>query len=53
MSTSYLAIMHFDITDELQESQPWQPLENILSVWIEMNQRGKVVALPDGVCKAS
>lgn len=66
MSTSYLltsifsydqhthrAIMHFDITDELQESQPWQPLEDILSVWIEMIQRGKVVALPDGVCKAS
>lgn len=45
--------MHFDITDDLEESQPWQPLESILSVWIEMIQRGKAVALPDNVCKAS
>jgi hypothetical protein len=45
--------MHFDITDDLEESQPWQPLENILSVWIEMIQRGKAIALPEDVCKVS
>jgi hypothetical protein len=50
---THKAIMHFDLTDELNESQPWQPLESILSVWIEMIQRGKAVALPDDVCKAS
>jgi hypothetical protein len=44
--------MHFDILDELAESQPWQPLECILTVWIEMIQRGKAVALHDDVCKA-
>jgi hypothetical protein len=45
--------MHFDITDDLEESQPWQPLESILSVWIEMIQRGKAIALPEDVCKVS
>jgi hypothetical protein len=50
---THKAIMHFDITDDLEESQPWQPLESILSVWIEMIHRGKAVALPDNVCKAS
>jgi len=44
--------MHFDIADELEEQNPWQPLESILSVWIEMIQRGKAVALHDEVCKA-
>jgi hypothetical protein len=48
-----MAIMHFDILDDLAESQPWQPLECILTVWIEMIQRGKAVALHDDVCKAS
>ena len=47
------AMMHFDISDELEESNPWQPLESILTVWIEMIQRGKAVALHDDVCKAS
>jgi hypothetical protein len=50
---THKAIMHFDITDELDKSQPWQPLESILSVWIEMIQRGKAIALPGDVCKAS
>lgn len=45
--------MHFDICDEMDESNPWQPLESVLSVWIGMIQRGKVVALHDDVCKAS
>jgi hypothetical protein len=45
--------MHFDIADELEESGPWQPLESVLSVWIEMTHRGKAVALHDDVCKAS
>ena len=45
--------MHFDISDEMEESGPWQPLESILSVWIGMIQRGKAVALHDDVCKAS
>jgi len=30
------AMMHFDISDEMEESNPWQPLESILSVWIGM-----------------
>ena len=47
------AMMHFDISDELEEFNPWQPLESILTVWIEMIQRGKAVALHDDVCKAS
>lgn len=47
------AMMHFDISDELEDYNPWQPLESILTVWIEMIQRGKAVALHDGVCKAS
>lgn len=46
------AMMHFDIADELNESSPWQPLESILSVWIEMIQCGKAVALHDDECKA-
>lgn len=41
--------MNFDITDELKPNNPWQKLESILSVWIEMIQRQKVVALPDNV----
>jgi len=43
--------MHFDIMDELTPEQPWQPLESILTVWIEMIQRKKIVALPDKVGK--
>lgn len=50
---THKAMVHFDIGDELEESNPWQPLESILSVWIEMIQRGKAVALHDSVCKAS
>lgn len=50
---TYKAIMHFDISDDLEDSSPWQPLESILSVWIEMIQRGKAVALHEDVCKAS
>jgi hypothetical protein len=50
---THKTLMHFDIADELEESSPWQPLESILSVWIEMIQRGKAVALHDHVCKAS
>jgi hypothetical protein len=46
-------MMHFDVGDELEETNPWQPLETILSVWIEMIQRGKAIALHDDVCKAS
>ncbi|KAK5701319.1 hypothetical protein LTR17_022691 [Elasticomyces elasticus] len=46
---THKAIMHFDITDELDPEQPWQPLESILTAWIEMIQRCKVVALPDDV----
>lgn len=45
--------MQFNITDDLEESQPWQPLESILSVWAEMIHRVKAVALHDNVCKAS
>lgn len=45
--------MHFDIGDELEETGPWQPLESILSVWIEMIQRGKAIALHDDVCEAT
>ncbi|KAK5720822.1 hypothetical protein LTR15_006784 [Elasticomyces elasticus] len=33
--------------------QPWQPLECILTVWIEMIQRQKVVAIPANVGKTS
>lgn len=47
------AMMHFDIGDELNETGPWQPLESILSVWIEIIQRGKAVALHNGVCRAT
>ncbi|KAK3651349.1 hypothetical protein LTR56_005806 [Elasticomyces elasticus] len=39
------AIMMFDITDDLELDYPWQKLESILTVWIEMMQRGKIVAL--------
>lgn len=45
--------MHFDITDELTPDQPWQKLEYILTVWIEMIQRQKIVALPANVGKTS
>ncbi|TKA76071.1 hypothetical protein B0A55_05700 [Friedmanniomyces simplex] len=47
------AIMHFDRTDELTPEQPWQWLESILTVWIEMIQRQKIVALPADVGKVS
>lgn len=50
---THKAIMHFDISDDLQDFSPWQPLESILSVWIEMIQREKAIALRDDVCKAS
>ncbi|KAI7287078.1 hypothetical protein KC345_g747 [Hortaea werneckii] len=43
------AVMHFDITDDLGPDQPWQRLESILTVWIEMIQFQEVVALPDTV----
>jgi hypothetical protein len=33
--------------------QPWQKLECILTVWIEMIQRRKIVALPDNVGKTT
>ncbi|KAK4956608.1 hypothetical protein LTR10_006135 [Elasticomyces elasticus] len=39
------AIMMFDITDDIELDYPWQKLESILTVWIEMIQRGKIVAL--------
>lgn len=42
--------MHFDIEDDLVlEFEKWDKLESILTVWIEMIQRGKVVALPANV----
>ncbi|KAK5680363.1 hypothetical protein LTS10_007290 [Elasticomyces elasticus] len=40
-----MAIMMFDITDDIELEYPWQKLESILTVWIEMIQRGKIVAL--------
>ncbi|KAK5130470.1 hypothetical protein LTR08_001992 [Meristemomyces frigidus] len=48
---THRAIIHFDITDDLllYPEQPWQKLESVLSVWIEMIQREKVVALHDDV----
>jgi hypothetical protein len=45
--------MHFDTTDQLNESQSQQSLQSVMSVWIKMIQRGKAVALPDDVCKIS
>ena len=42
---THTAIMHFDETDELEEDQPWQKLESILTVWIEMIQRQKIIAI--------
>ncbi|KAI6889755.1 hypothetical protein KC360_g32 [Hortaea werneckii] len=42
---SHSAILHLDIQDELDVDQPWQYLESILSVWIEMIQRQKVAAI--------
>ncbi|KAK4543619.1 hypothetical protein LTR36_005264 [Oleoguttula mirabilis] len=47
--STHKAIMHFDVTDELTPEQPWQKLESILTVWIEMIRRQKVVALPANV----
>ncbi|KAI7281142.1 hypothetical protein KC345_g4295 [Hortaea werneckii] len=41
--------MHLDIQDELDPDQPWQYLESILSVWIEMIQRQKVAAISNEV----
>ncbi|RMY51999.1 hypothetical protein D0865_06029 [Hortaea werneckii] len=46
---THKAIMHFDITDDLKPDQPWQRLETILTIWIEMIQCQKVVALPNTV----
>ncbi|KAI6828139.1 hypothetical protein KC340_g9235 [Hortaea werneckii] len=46
---SHGAIIHLDIQDELDPEQPWQSLESILTVWIEMIRRQKVVALSDEV----
>ncbi|KAI7487589.1 hypothetical protein KC351_g2552 [Hortaea werneckii] len=46
---SHSAIMHLDIQDELDPDQPWQYLESILSVWIEMTQRQKVAAISNEV----
>ncbi|KAI6875989.1 hypothetical protein KC338_g619 [Hortaea werneckii] len=46
---SHSAIMHLDIQDELDPDQPWQYLESILSVWIEMIQRQKVAAISNEV----
>lgn len=45
------AAMNVDMTKDfdLHPKQPWQKLESILSVWIEMIQRQKVVALHDNV----
>ncbi|KAI6899351.1 hypothetical protein KC318_g9499 [Hortaea werneckii] len=43
------AIMHLDIQDELDVDGPWQYLESILSVWIEMIQRQKVAAISNEV----
>ncbi|RMY70363.1 hypothetical protein D0864_10902 [Hortaea werneckii] len=48
---SHSAIMHLDIQDELDPEQPWQYLESILSVWIEMIQRQKVAAISNEVGK--
>ncbi|KAK5713398.1 hypothetical protein LTR17_017579 [Elasticomyces elasticus] len=50
---THAAILHLDITDDLVPEQPWQPLECILTVWIEMIQRQKVVAIPADVGKTS
>ncbi|KAK6434361.1 hypothetical protein LTR95_009459 [Oleoguttula sp. CCFEE 5521] len=43
------AHMHFDMCYYLEPylASPWQPLESILSVWIEMILCQKVVAIPD------
>ncbi|KAI6903671.1 hypothetical protein D0869_13674 [Hortaea werneckii] len=46
---SHSAIIHLDIQNELDPEQPWQSLESILTVWIEMILRQKVVALSDEV----
>ncbi|RMY53567.1 hypothetical protein D0865_05181 [Hortaea werneckii] len=46
---SHGAIIHLDIQDELDPEQPWQSLESILTVWVEMILRQKVVALSDEV----
>ncbi|KAI6804104.1 hypothetical protein KC361_g316 [Hortaea werneckii] len=46
---SHSAILHLDIQDELDVDQPWQYLESILSVWIEMIQRQKVAAISNEV----
>ncbi|KAK5123118.1 hypothetical protein LTR85_003316 [Meristemomyces frigidus] len=50
---THKAILPLDIADELEADQPWQKLESILIVWIEMIQRQKIVALPDAVGKTS
>ncbi|KAK5696634.1 hypothetical protein LTR97_007938 [Elasticomyces elasticus] len=50
---THTAILHLHMTDDLTPEQPWQPLECILTVWIEMIQRQKVVAIPANVGKMS
>lgn len=42
------ACMHFDVEDDIDEDSipSWPKLESVLSVWIEMIQRQKVVAIP-------
>lgn len=45
--------MHFDVEDDIVlEFEKWEKLESILTVWIEMIQRGKIVALPADVGKS-
>ncbi|KAK3671617.1 hypothetical protein LTR78_008540 [Recurvomyces mirabilis] len=41
------AITHFDITDDLEfePEQPWRPLETILTFWIDLIRREKVIAV--------
>ncbi|KAK4553646.1 hypothetical protein LTR86_009144 [Recurvomyces mirabilis] len=44
---THKAITHFDITDDLklEPEQPWQPLETILTFWIDLIRREKVIVL--------
>ncbi|KAK3645766.1 hypothetical protein LTR56_008953 [Elasticomyces elasticus] len=50
---THTAILHLNMTDDLTPEQLWQPLECILTVWIEMVQRQKVVAILANVVKTS
>lgn len=50
---NHSATMHFDVEDDMVEDfSKWEKLESILIVWIEMIQKGNVVALPADVGKA-